>query len=60
MGQRNELEMTLAAIRRRKSVYKKNLENLEGLSAEMKQQLDENIQILNEEERKILEQMDVY
>lgn len=60
MGQRNELEMTLAAIRRKKSVYIKNLENLEGLSAEMKQQLDENIQILDEEERKILEQMDVY
>ena len=59
MGQRNELEMMLAAIRRKKKVYIKNLENLEGLSAEMKQQLDENIQILSDEERRILEQMNV-
>ena len=59
MGQRNQLEQTLAAIRRRKAVYIKNLENLEGLSAEMKQQLEENIGILNEEENRILGQLKI-
>ena len=59
MGQRNQLEQMLAAIRRKKSVYAKNLENLDGLSTEMKQQLEENIQVLKEEEKKILEQMNV-
>ena len=59
MGKRNQLEQTLAAIRRRKAVYIKNLENLEGLSAEMKQQLEENISILNEEENRILGQLNV-
>ena len=57
MGQINVQEETLAAIRRRKAVYVKNLENLEGLSAEMKAQLEENINILNEEENRILGQL---
>ena len=47
MGQKNEQEMILAAIRRKKTLYKKNL-NLKGLSDEMKQQLEEDIGILNE------------
>lgn len=57
MGQINVQEETLAAIRRKKSVYIKNLENLEGLSAETKAQLEEKINILNEEESRILGQL---
>ena len=58
MGQKNEQEMILAAIRRKKTLYKKNL-NLKGLSDEMKQQLEEDIGILNEEEQKVLGQMKI-
>lgn len=56
MGQRNELEMTLAAIRRKKQLYRKNL-NLIGMTDERRQRLIDGIQVLNEEEQKILDQL---
>ena len=56
MGQRCELEMTLAAIRRKKKVYIKNLD-LEGISEEMKEQLIDDIDLMSTEEAKILSQL---
>ena len=56
MGQRNELEMTLAAIRRKKQLYKKNL-NLIGMTDERRARLKDDIKLLSEEEQKILEQL---
>jgi len=56
MGQRCELEMTLAAIRRKKKVLNKNLE-LVGLSDEMKDNIKRDIELLSVEENKILVQI---
>lgn len=56
MGQRCELEMTLAAIRRKKKVLNKNLE-LVGLSDEMKNNIKRDIELLSVEENKILVQI---
>lgn len=58
MGQRCELEMTLAAIRRKKKVYIKNLE-LQGISEEMKNNLLRDLEILSEEEEKIINQLGI-
>lgn len=56
MGQVNQLEETLAAIRRKKKVLIKNLD-LIGLSDEMKNNLKRDIEILSVEEKKILDQL---
>ena len=56
MGQRNELEMTLAAIRRKKQLYKKNL-NLIGMTDERRDRLRKSIELLSLEEEKILDQL---
>lgn len=56
MGQRCELEMTLAAIRRKKKVLNKNL-GLVGLSDEMKDNIKRDIELLSVEENKILVQI---
>lgn len=57
MGQSCELEMTLAAIRRKKKVLAKNLD-LIGLSEDMRNSIESDIKILSKEELKILEQID--
>lgn len=56
MGQVNQLEETLAVIRRKKKVLIKNLD-LIGLSDEMKNNLKKDIEILSVEEKKILDQL---
>ena len=56
MGQVNQLEETLAVIRRKKKVLIKNLD-LIGLSDEMKNNLKRDIEILSVEEKKILDQL---
>ena len=56
MGQVNQLEETLAAIRRKKRVLIKNLD-LMGLSDEMKNKIMDDISILSDEEKNILDQL---
>lgn len=56
MGQINQAEETLAAIRRKKKVLIKNLQ-LIGLSDDMKNNLERDIGILTEEEKRLLEQI---
>lgn len=56
MGQINQAEETLAAIRRKKKVLIKNLD-LRGLSDDMKNNIERDIGILTEEEKRLLEQI---
>ena len=55
MGQRNQLEMMLAAIRRKKSIYKKRLESVHSIDG--RNQLKKDIDSLSREEEKILGQL---
>lgn len=58
MGQMNQLDETLAIIRRQKSLYKKRLENVHTIDA--RNRLKEDIDALSEEESKLLDQLKCY
>lgn len=53
----NQLNENLSAIRRQKTIYNLKLKNTK--SAEEEKELAEKINLLNEEEQKLLEQLGV-
>lgn len=55
MGQRNQLEQMLAAIRRKKQLYIRNLDLVHSIKD--REELKENIRLLSMEEQRILEQL---
>ena len=55
MGQMHLLDETLAAIRRKKSLYNKKLKTVRDIEA--RNELREKIKILSEDETRILEQL---
>lgn len=55
MGQRNQLEMMLAAIRRKKSLYRRKLDEVHSIDG--RNQLKKDIDSLSREEEKILGQL---
>ena len=54
----NQLDETLAVIRRQKTLYKKRLENVHTIDA--RNRLKEDIDALSEEESKLLDQLKCY